>query len=86
MMIEPVLEIFGYWYPPATNRLRDVVFEEYAKTQNYGLIFTFMWAFDMQSDWDYLKHVNSIFEPYGTEFYYAELVAPQEIRLQHNET
>jgi hypothetical protein len=86
MTIEPVLEIFGYWHPSVTKRLRDVIFEEYAKTQNYGLIFTFMWAFDMQSDWDYLKHVNSIFEPYGTEFYYAELVAPQEIRLQRNET
>jgi hypothetical protein len=45
-----------------------------------------MMAFDWQSEWDYVKHVNSFFEPYGTEFYYTELVASQEIRLQRNET
>ena len=25
-----------------------------------------------------------IFEPYGTDFYYVELIAPQEIRLKRN--
>lgn len=32
------------------------------------------------------EKIRKIFEPYGTEFYYAELVAPQEIRLQRNVT
>jgi hypothetical protein len=86
MTIEPVIEIFGYFNKSAIKRLRDVIFEEYAKTENYGMIFTYMCAFDWQSEWDYFKHVNNYFEPYGTTFYYAELVAPQEIRLQRNET
>lgn len=86
MTIEPVIEIFGSFYPPAINRLREVIFEEFAKSDNYGMIFTYMWAFDQQSDWDYVEHVKSIFAPYGTDFYYAELVASQEKRLERNAT
>ncbi len=86
MTIEPVIEIFGYFNPSAITRLRQVIFEEYAKTDNYGMIFTLMFAFDMQSDWDELEHVKDIFRPYGTEFYYVELVAPQNVRLERNAT
>ena len=86
MTIEPVLEIFGQFNSAAINRLRQVVFEEFAKSDNYGMIFTYMWAFDQQSDWDYVEHVKSIFEPYGTEFYYVELVASREVRLERNMT
>lgn len=84
MTIEPVLEIFGEFNGEAIRRFRQVVFEEFAKTDNYGMIFTYMWAFDQQSDWDYIEYVKSIFEPYGTEFYYVELVASKEARLERN--
>ncbi len=47
----------------------------------HGMIFTFMRAFDLQANWDYVEHVKSIFELYGTEFYYVELIAPQSVRL-----
>ena len=50
------------------------------------MIFTLMMDFDMPSEWEYLEHIKEIFEPYGTEFYYVELIAPQEIRLQRNTT
>lgn len=43
-----------------------------------------MWAFDCQEDWEYVEHIKSIFEPYGTEFYFAELVAPQSVRIECN--
>lgn len=86
MTIEPVIEIFGKYDSSITMRLREVIFEEYAKSDNYGIIFTFMWAFDMQEDWDYLAHVRSIFEPFGAEFYYAELVASKDVRLARNIT
>lgn len=33
-----------------------------------------------------MEHVKEIFRPYGTEFYYVELVASQEIRLARNAT
>ena len=86
MMIEPVLEIFGQWRPDVTQRLRQVIFEEFAKTDNYGMIFTFMWAFDMQSDWDYVDWVKGIFGLPEEDVYYVELIAPQEVRLERNAT
>ena len=86
MTIEPVIEIFGKYDGYVTMRLREVIFEEFAKTENYGIILTFMWAFDSQDDWNYIEHVRNIFEAHGAEFYYVELVAPQEIRLQRNVT
>lgn len=86
MTIEPVLQIFGQFNTKAISRLRQVIFEEFAASDAYGMIFTIMWAFDLQSDWDYVEYVKSIFEPHDTEFYYVELVAPQAIRLERNAT
>ena len=86
MTIEPVLEIFGTFDGKTIQELREVVFRNFAASDRYGMIFTLMMAFDMQSDWDYLEHVKQIFEPYGTEFYYVELIAPQAVRLERNKT
>ena len=86
MMIEPVLEIFGQWRPDVTQRLRQVIFEEFAKTDSYGMIFTFMWAFDLKEDWDYVDWVKGIFGLPEEDVYYVELIAPQEVRLQRNAT
>lgn len=86
MTIEPVLEIFGYFHGKTVSRMREIVFEEFASSDQYGLIFTFVWAFDQQSDWDYVEHVTSIFRNNDADVYYIELVAPQEVRLQRNKT
>lgn len=86
MSIEPILEIFGGFNGNAIKRFREIVFEEFAKTDNYGLIFTYMWAFDCKDDWDYVEHIKDIFKPYNTEFYYVELVTPQDVRLSRNVT
>ena len=86
MTIEPVIEIFGYYDSAVTLQLREVIFREFAKSDNKGMIFTYLWAFDMPSDWEYIAHVTDIFREQGAEIYYVELVAPQEIRLQRNET
>lgn len=86
MSIEPVLEIFGYFNKSAIKGIRDTVFREFAKSDCYGLIFTYMFAFDTVSDYEYIDYVKSIFAPYGTEIYYVELLAPQNIRLERNKT
>lgn len=86
MTIEPVLEIFGKFDGKVINDLREVIFKDFASSDNYGMIFTIMMAFDMQSDWDFLEHVKNIFKPYKTDFYYVELIASQEIRLKRNRT
>ena len=86
MMIEPVLEVFGSFRGDVIQKLRKVIFEEFAKSDQYGLIFTFMWAFDMPADWDYLESIKNIFHLPEEDVYYVELVAPQEVRLQRNGT
>ena len=84
MTIEPVIEVFGGCDWKTISEMRDVVFKNFAATDRYGLIFTLMMDFDLPSEWEYLEHVKAIFGPYGTEFYYVELMAPQEIRLKRN--
>lgn len=86
MMIEPVLEVFGQFRGDVIQKLRKVIFEEFAKSDQYGLVFTFMWAFDMQQDWDYIEAVRQIFHLPEEDVYYVELIAPQEVRLQRNST
>ena len=84
MTIEPVIEIFGRYDGKTIAEMRDLIFNNFAASENYGMIFTLMMDFDMPSEWEYLEHIKGIFEPYGTEFYYVELIAPQEIRLKRN--
>lgn len=86
MTIEPVLELFGYFDSDTIIRLREVVFEGFAKSDNYGLIFTFMWAFDEQSDWEIVKHICEIFKKHDADIYFVELDAPLEVRLERNRT
>ena len=86
MMIEPVLEIFNEFRGSTIQRLRQVIFEDFAKTDQYGMIFTYMWAFDMPSDWEYVDWVKGIFGLPEEDVYYVELIAPQEVRLQRNVT
>lgn len=84
MTIEPVLEIFGGFHSEAIRRMREVVLEEFAQSGLEGLIFTFMWAFDQPSDWEYVEHVKQIFK--DAEIYYVELVADRSVRLERNRT
>jgi len=88
MSIEPIIEIFGS-FPKggvAIRRFREVVFEEFVKSDNYGMIFTFMWSLDNPEDGEYLDSLVDIFRRDGAIIYYVELVASQEIRLERNKT
>lgn len=82
MMIEPVIDIFGYFHGGVTQKLRDVIFEEFLKSNNEGMIFTFLWAFDMPSDREYILSVAEKFD----EVYCVELIAEQSVRLERNKT
>ncbi|MBQ7138376.1 MAG: shikimate kinase [Clostridia bacterium] len=86
MTIEPVIELFGSYNGAVTERLRQVVFEEFAKTDNYGLIFTFIWAFDVPYDTEYVRRLTQLYENAGAQVDYVELIAPQEVRLVRNRT
>ena len=82
MMIEPVIEIFNSFNGKVISRLREVVLDEFVESENSGMIFTYMWAFDMPSDREYIMHVASKFD----EVYCVELIADQAVRLERNKT
>ena len=86
MTIEPVIDIMGYFDGPLILELRESIFRRFAACGQYGMIFTYMWAFDQQSDWDYINHVADIFARQGAEVYWVELVADQAVRLERNRT
>jgi len=86
MTIEPVIELFGAYNGAVTERLRQVIFEEFAKTDNYGLIFTFIWAFDVPYDTEYVRALTKLYEDAGAQVNYVELIAPQDVRLVRNRT
>lgn len=86
MMIEPVIEIFGKFNGAVVSKLRETIMDEFLKTKYQGMIFTFMWAFDMKEDWDYIASVARKFEETGGTVYYVELVADRAVRLERNKT
>lgn len=84
MMIEPVIEVFGDYEVEVVKELRKVIFKHFTSSHHGGMIFTYMWDFDSQSDKAYLKNLTDIFEKAGSEVFYVELIADQAIRLERN--
>ncbi len=82
MMIEPVVDVFGYFKGDTILKLRDIIFEDFVKSNSYGMIHTLMWAFDRKEDWEYVENLTKKFD----EVYCVELIASQEIRLERNKT
>ena len=82
MMIEPTIEVFGHFHGRVIQQLREIIFDEFLKTDNTGMIFTVMWAFDMPSDLEYVMSVAERFD----EVYCVELIADQSVRLERNKT
>ena len=48
MMIEPVIDIFGYFKGDTILKLREIIFDDFTKSDCYGMIHTLMWAFNME--------------------------------------
>ena len=76
----------GYFDHSLVNKIREDCFEAFLKTDCQGMIFTYMWAFDLPSDWEYIKNVAARFEATGGTVYYVELVADRDVRLARNKT
>ncbi|MGR3763061.1 shikimate kinase [Rossellomorea sp. NS-SX7] len=88
MTIELLQPFFGFteemWR--LSNMMREEIFEAYAKSDGEGMIFTFMWAFNEQEDWDWVEKVTNIFESKGAEVYFVELESDLEVRVERNKT
>ncbi|WEG12173.1 AAA family ATPase [Pullulanibacillus sp. KACC 23026] len=89
MTIDLVSPFFDYGTKEGkrlVNLFRQEIFEEVSKSNLYGLIFTYVWAFDQQSDWDYINGVCELFESRGGTVYLVELEADLNVRLERNKT
>lgn len=86
MSIEPVIALFGSYNGKVTERLRSVMFEEFLHSGQYGLIFTYVWAFNSQADWEYVEKLSKMYREAGAEVDYVELIADREIRMERNRT
>jgi len=88
MTIELLAPYFGFnremWN--LVNKFREEIFEAAATSDMYGMIFTYVWGFDIQNDWDYVDKICKIFEDKGGEIYFVELEADLEERLERNKT
>jgi hypothetical protein len=87
LSIEAVLPVFGYGTPPfnrIVGRLRDHVFREAARSDLPGLIFTMMWAFDIEGDLKFVEKQKAVFEAEGARTVFVELQAPLAVRIERN--
>lgn len=87
--LELPARIFG-WGSESRKRLtelfRTAIFEEMAKSDLEGLIFTMVFAFDHKEEWEWLERTKSIFEKNNGEIFIVELEADIEERLKRNKT
>ena len=65
--------------------IRKAAFETAVK-HNIDMIFTFVMAYGEQEDLDYVNNLKTMFEDSGGKFYFVELSADLETRLQRNLT
>ena len=89
MSIELARKLFAHTekeWSVLNETIRKTVFELFAKGDLPGLIFTYMCAFDMQSDLDYLQNVINLFKSNGASCYVVELCADFEERLVRNKS
>ena len=89
MTIDLVSNFFSYGSAQGrrlVNLFRREIFEEVAKSDLDGLIFTLIWAFDYPEDHDYVYGIAELFRSRGAEVYFVELEAPLDVRLARNAT
>jgi hypothetical protein len=68
------------------NEFRRRILEEVASSELPGLIFTFVWAFDVAADEAIVDAYTTIFRSRGGRVVYVELETTQAERLRRNET
>ncbi|GIO21446.1 AAA family ATPase [Oceanobacillus sp. J11TS1] len=69
-----------------SNLFRGEIFKAVAKSDQAGLIFTYVWAFDQQEDWDYVDKICEIFESKGADIFFVELEADTDERIERNKS
>lgn len=81
-------KIFGFATPAQREfnaYFREKAFELAVK-HNVDLVFTYVAAFEMQEEKDYLMSLHDLFTKNGGNFYFVELSADLDTRIARNET
>ena len=89
MSIELARKLFDHREPEwrvLNGAIRQTVFELFAEGDLPGLIFTYMFAFDEQSEYDYISGIIELFKSKGAECHVVELCANFEERLLRNKS
>ena len=89
MTIEVVTKIFNYSkeaFRKLNESFRTQIFEEFAKSDQEGIIFTTTWDFNNKEEWNRIYGYIDIFKKYNSEIYIVELEADLEERLKRNKT
>jgi hypothetical protein len=87
--IDLVLNFFPFGSPPfkrLVGEFRRRIMEEVAESGLPGMVFTYVWAFDLKSERAGVEALAEIFTSRGGRVVYVELHATQEERLRRNET
>lgn len=89
MTIEVLTKIFDYSrdsFRKLNEEFRIKIFEEFAKSDEEGIIFTTTWDFDDEEEWDRIYKYIQIFKDNNAEIYIIELEANLDERLKRNTT
>lgn len=87
--IEFLLKFFPYESPSFTRLdklLREELIAELSKSKKNGVIFTFVWALDIDADRKYIDSLASKYTREKDKILFVELTASQPIRLKRNAT
>lgn len=78
---------FDHFGSPLFNEvntgIRELIMDSFIKYKK-GLIFTFVWGFSLESDWQYMESIREKFKDF--KIHYVELVADVSERLIRNES
>ncbi len=86
--IELALRYFDYGTPAfrrIDSEIRRQIIEEVAASDLPGLVFTFVWAFNLPADQAVVDEYAMPFRARGARVLFVELEAPQAERLKRNE-
>jgi hypothetical protein len=87
MSLELVNQFFDFGttaFRELDKKIRFDIFEEIAKSDINGLIFTLVWAFNEKDDEDYIDEIINVFKSRIQKVCIAELKCDLEERLKRN--
>lgn len=90
MSIELVRKFFDPNRDEAGRRLNSLIrreiFREVAESELRGMIFTYMFAFDEESEYEYIGKIIDLYKSHGAKCCVVELCADYGVRVERNKS